>query len=83
MRFIVWLCIGPPDERCGSHAGSGGRCAGGRPPAERATGLTPVYRGTTTVVPQAEWADDAYPVDRGLELMHELGRGSSVPAADA
>jgi hypothetical protein len=32
----------------------------------RATGLTFVYRGTTTLVPQAEWADDAYPADTQL-----------------
>jgi hypothetical protein len=31
-----------------------------------ATGLTFVYRGTTTVVPQAGWADDAYPADTQL-----------------
>ncbi len=32
----------------------------------RATGLTFVYRGTTTVIPQADWADDAYPSDTQL-----------------
>jgi hypothetical protein len=32
----------------------------------RATGLTFVYRGTTTVIPQAQWADDAYPADTQL-----------------
>jgi hypothetical protein len=32
----------------------------------RATGLTFIYRGTTTVVPQAKWADHAYPADTAL-----------------
>jgi hypothetical protein len=31
-----------------------------------ATGLRFVYRGTTTVVPQARWADHAYPADTQL-----------------
>jgi hypothetical protein len=32
----------------------------------KATGLKFVYRGRTTVVPQATWADDAYPADTQL-----------------
>jgi hypothetical protein len=31
-----------------------------------ATGLTFVYRGTTSIVPQAQWADHAYPADTQL-----------------
>jgi hypothetical protein len=32
----------------------------------KATGLRFVYRGQTTIVPQARWADDAYPADTQL-----------------
>ena len=44
----------------------------------RATGLTFVYRGTTTVVPQAEWADDAYPADTQLIVAWVLPSQSTL-----
>jgi hypothetical protein len=34
----------------------------------QATGLTFVYRGTTSIVPQSAWADDAYPADTQLVI---------------
>lgn len=34
----------------------------------QATGLTFIYRGTTSVVPQSAWADDAYPSDTQLVI---------------
>jgi hypothetical protein len=44
----------------------------------KATGLTLLYRGTTTVVPQAEWADDAYPADTQLVIAWVLPTQSTL-----